>query len=269
MASLNPLVQSSTLVYQSYRREGCPDWMQRCLASVSDWSAQHQFDYQIIGDEIFELNPQWFNQKIGSRTPILSDLARLKYAEYALKTYHRVIWLDADVFIFAPEHFKLPDADYLFGEERWVQPQKKGSKLKWKVFKNVCNALCMFRREQPFLSFYIHASERVIRHANPDFIAPQMIGPKLLSALHNIINLPTTTQLGSASPHMLTDLANGAGPALNHMMSAPVSQPCVALNLCKSLIDTQAYDQEVITPSRLNKAMDTLCAIGPLGTPCT
>ena len=252
---------SRTLVYQSYRAEPWPQWMKRCLNSVQYWANNKGYDYRLIGDEFFTLNPGWFNQKVGPRLPILSDLARLLYAQDALNQYDRVIWLDADTFIFSPETLTFPDESYLFGRERWIQQDVRKSK-RLKVYRSVCNALCLFTKGNPFLPFYIHAIQQIIQQIDPLKIAPQLVGPKLLSALNHAFPLPTTLLVGSASPLLLHDLANGTDIILNRFEAALDQQLCAALNLCGSLINHDSLLNEGV----VEKAQDRLLNLQrPLG----
>ena len=103
----------------------------------------------------------------------------------------------------------LPDG-YLFGRELWVQPDPRG---RLQVRGNVHNALAAFAPDNPFLAFYIDAAERILRrHQGPP--VPQIIGPKLLTALDNMLGLPGSWAVGMASPRVVADLAAGGGPAL-------------------------------------------------------
>lgn len=255
---------SSTLVFQSHHSLE-DDWLKRCVESVKSWSQLQGFDYQWMGDEFFEINPHWFNEKVRGRGPILSDLARLRYSQRMLKSYTRVIWFDADIFLFKPLEFLIPSQSYLLGRECWVQPHKKGLRFGWKVYRNLCNAFLMFERENPLLDYYLHACERIIQHADPNWIAPQMIGPKFLTALNSISPLYFTDQIGSASPHLLRDLAQFSTgenqhdlPALEQMRQTLGHIQCCGLNLCGSLVGHPAYDSTLINPTLLSRAMDAL-----------
>jgi hypothetical protein len=253
-------MNSTTLVYQSFREYNIPSWIQSCLDSVKNWAILKGFDYHKSGDEFFDDIPVWFRAKVGTRMPILSDWARLFYAQNALHSYQRVIWLDADVFLFAPHAFQLPDESYAFGHERWVQPHKKGLRYGWKIYKNVCNAFCLFQRGNSFLDFYLHACERTIHRVHPDFIAPQIIGPKFLSAIHHSFQLPLTQQLGSASPYLISDLAHHdiSDKSAYHAMRTHLDTPCVALNLCHSLLGDECHRSKRIDEELINQAMQSL-----------
>jgi len=233
------------------------------------------YAYQLEGDELFERNPRWLNEKLQGRGPIKSDIARLLWAREALAQHERVLWLDADVFIFMPERFDplsrleasgpplLPEwGRALFGLERWVQPHKKGPRFGWRVYQNVCNALCLFERGAPMLDFYLQSALGVIERVDPQFIAPQLIGPKLLSAQHNLSPLRVTSQLGSASVDLLIELALGEGQALDtfreRVAQDAAEERCVALNLCASLLGQRSQAGELLSEARLMEAIEAL-----------
>jgi len=241
-----------TLVFQSYR-EKMPQWMRLCQRSVQDWTQSQGYDYRYIGDEIFSRNPPWFNQKMDNRLPIKSDLARLLYAKEALKEYSRVVWFDIDCFIFAPTHVSLHHCPYLFGQERWIQPHKKG----WKIYKNVCNAFFQFSQDNAFLDFYIDTAIRLGQNIDATCIAPQFIGPKLLSALHSAVTLPISTMVGSASPWLLTECAQNKTYLLKRIAQSIKKEPCGALNLSNSLIED---------PMHIERAMLFLDRYGAIGS---
>jgi len=98
-----------TIVYQSVCPDQIPDWIQTCLESVRAWSRQQNYDYALIGDEIFSIIPDWYWEKTSHQKVIATDLARLLLAKQFLKNgYDRAIWFDADVLIFAPEFLTIP-----------------------------------------------------------------------------------------------------------------------------------------------------------------
>ena len=187
----------------------------------------------------------------------------------ALSSYQRLLWLDADTLIFNVQAFQLPKGLFGFGRERWVQPKEQASKekpRKWKVYRSVCNALCYFERGAPFLDYYIYACQTIIDRADPAFIAPQMIGPKLLTALNNLTPLPLTHCVGSASPHLIVDLSEGEGEALRRYRDdLELDQRCereAGLNLCHSLIGVKTYHGVSMTERHLLNAIDELLKRG-------
>lgn len=279
--------QPSTVVLQSCAFADSPErrpaWLTSCQQSVARWAERSGYSYRLEGDALFERNPAWLNDKLQGRGPIKSDVARLRWARDALTRYERVVWLDADVLIFTPERFKPcallhskaegdrvgarpSSGGFLFGLERWVQPHKKGLRYGWQVYQNLCNALCVFERGNPFLEFYLYSAESIISRIDAEYIAPQVIGPKLLTAQNNLTQLPCTTLLGSASVDLLIDLSEGEGPALTEMVRRldqdPPEERCVALNLCGSLVGRTSHSGERLDEARLESAIHYLLARG-------
>ena len=174
---------------------------------------------------------------------IASDLARLFLLQKKLEQgYDTVIWTDADFLIFNPAKLIVPDQPYSVGREIWVQYDKQE---KLKVYKKVHNAFLMFRHANNFLPFYIETAERLLR-LNQGSVPPQFIGPKLLTAIHNISILPVMETAGMLSPLVVKDLIQGKGRALE-LFSEHSPEPIVAANLCISSCEkNEISDQEMI-----------------------
>ena len=124
------------------------------------------------------------SKKLSGRGPILADLARLLHIRAALEAgADRVIWCDADTLIIDGSWQPSTTTHSRFGEEHWLQRDKLGR---------------LEIRRQPHSQFHdffagiastqllIHTIESMIARVDPDHIAPQMVGPKLLKALHNL-----------------------------------------------------------------------------------
>jgi hypothetical protein len=221
-----------TIVIQSHASDP-PAWLRQCLDSVAGWAAGAGFAHRVAGDEFLARVPADLRARAHGRTQVVADLARLLWAEALLADgWARVIWLDADVCVFAPDRLTAAlgaPAGYLLGREAWVQPDTRGRPT---VRRNVHNALLLVQPGNPFLAFYRYAAERVLaRHDGPP--VPQLIGPKLLTALDNMIGLEASWAVGMASPLILRDLAAGGGPALDALAGA-TPEPPAALNLCAS-----------------------------------
>ncbi len=221
----------STIVYQSTSDDGYPAWMERCVASVRGWADARGYAYHRFGDDAFELAPSWCLDKAAGRSPMVMDLVRLLLARDLLGDFARVVWLDADVLIFRPDALLLPDdVSFAFGREVWVQPDAQG---RLKTFRNVHNAICLFTVGNPMLDFYIHAATEILRRLDGGG-TPQLIGPKLLTALHNIVGFPLIDAVGGFSPAVLRAVADGGGPALD-LLLRETPAPLAAANLCASL----------------------------------
>ena len=98
----------------------------------------------------------------------------------------------------------------------------------------------MFRRGNVFLDFYIDAAERLLRRNNGP-MPPQFVGPKLLTALHNVVQCPVLETAGMLSPPVVADLLAGGGDALTRFRDeSPV--PVAGANLCASLLADAGFD---------------------------
>jgi len=234
---------SSTLVIQScsvLQRQG---WQGVCLQTAQAWAAQQGHDYRFIGDEIFDLVPTWYMDKVGTKLPVATDYARLLLLQQALKEgYGQVLWLDADVVVFDPALQLEFAGTCAFGQEGWVQPGKRGFELR----RNVSNALCVFRQGCVVLPFLLHTVASLVHRVDAAHIAPQFVGPKLLNALHPLCNFALLPQVGALSPPVVDELYRGEGPALA-LLRAGCAKPLQAANVCASLVDAESAAAVVAT----------------------
>ena len=115
-----------------------PDWVNQCMTSVADWSLRQGYHYHCIGDELFEWVTPELRAKLHDRTPILSDLARLRWIEAELAVRGGlVVWIDADTLVVDPT-WRTPDSTHtFFGEECWVQSTTEGT---WRAYQSPHNA---------------------------------------------------------------------------------------------------------------------------------
>ncbi len=225
----------NTLILQSHRQPLPAKWFQECLNSVHNWSESNNFDYKFIGDELFEYVSDSILEKTKMQRVIATDLARLKALKsFLAEGYETVVWCDADFLIFLPEKLHLPNEKYAVGREVWVQNAKINSK-KLTAHVKVHNAFMMFKKGNSFLDFYIDTAERLLIN-NIGSMPPQFIGPKLLTAIHNVAQCPVLESAGMLSPLVIKDIANGGGSALD-LFQQKSSQPMAAANLCSSLFE--------------------------------
>ena len=245
----------ATLVIQSHRDPLPFEWLRLCLDSVTSWAQDNRFEIRFIGDELFDLVEPDLFEKIGAQTVIASDLARLKILQQGLvEGFDRVIWCDADFLIFDPAQFLLPDTDFAVGRELWVQ---RDNSAKLRTYKKVHNAFLMFRRGNHFLDFYCDAAERLLR-LNQGRMAPQFIGPKLLTALHNIIQCPVMEAAGMLSPLVMRDLIEGQGAALSLLRQQSPSA-LAGVNLSSSLTEGEGFSEaemEILIKQLMLKGME-------------
>lgn len=220
----------TTCVLQSHRSPLPHAWLARCLKSVSDWARSRGFSYHFLGDELFDALPEDLVQRTDLSPVIKSDLARLRVAQAWLGEYDTVIWLDADVWVVAPDHLDVPVGQSCVGRENWVQRDNQG---KWRNFRKVHNAAMVFHRGDSLLAFYADTAERLLR-ANQAAMPAQFIGPKLLSSLHNTAQLSVWESVGMMSPWVGLDLLGASDGRALKMMREAHQTPVAALNLCSS-----------------------------------
>lgn len=239
----------STLVIQSHRTPLPFNWLERCLESVRQWSSNNRFEYQFLDDQLFSVLPDDLQEKLSDKKVVASDLARLITLRNALNNgIETVVWLDADFLIIEPDKFTLPDEPYAVGREVWVQPDEKD---RFKTFKKVHNAFLMFRQGNSFLEFYIETAERLLRQ-NTGGIPPQFIGPKLLSALHNIAQLPVLESAALLSPSVIKAINGGGGEALELFNQQSLAKMAGA-NLC-----TSSCEKGELTSSEIEHVINVL-----------
>ncbi len=219
------------LVLQSCSPAQRHSWMGECLASVERWSAANGYQYRFVGDEIFDLVPDWYRAKVTAKLPVATDYGRLVLMRDALAAgFREVIWFDADLVIFDPSLSLDFEGTCAFGQEVWVQ--KPGMRLETR--RNVHNAVCVFRQGCPVLPFLLHTVESLIRRVDPDRIAPQIVGPRLLNALHPLADFALLPQIGALSPEVISDVIAGQGPALE-LLRRESRVPMQAANLSASV----------------------------------
>ena len=250
---------SSTLVIQSHTSPLPYPWLEACLQSVRQWSSNNRFDYRFVGDELFDFVAEDLLQKTAQQKVIATDLARLYAAQQALQqNYETVIWLDADTLVFDSRSFSLHDEQYAVGREVWLQQNEKG---RTRVYTKVHNAFLQFRRDNRFLEFYIETAEKLLRKNSgaegEQFTAPaQFIGPKLLTALHNVVQLPVQETAAMLSPLTVQALLSGNEALIGRYNKASYVSPC-AVNLCSS-----SCDRGELTDSDMENVIELLLGQG-------
>jgi len=228
-----------TTVVRSYRTEAVPDWISTCLGSVRNWATDQGWTYRFVGDEILDLLPATYRANARGCLPILTDLGRLLLARQCLADgAERVIWMDADLLVFDPGRLHIDVTDeFAFGREVWVQPGADG---RLRVYRNVHNAIAVFTAGNSFLDFYVHACEQIVGRLSTGG-PPQIVGTKLLTALHNIIGFTLIDEVAMFSPAVVRDLHAGGGEALRRLAEASPVSPRAA-NLCSSLVGEGAEE---------------------------
>lgn len=245
---------TDTIVIQSHKPTPGA-FVEAALSSVRRWAEQCGYDYKCMDDALFDHVPEWCIEAANGRMQMVTDIARLIWMQNLLDDgWQRVVWLDADVYIFRPDmmNVDVPDG-YAFGHEDWVQLGPNG---RLRIHRNVHNACLIFTPVgRVTLDFYLQSALSLLRQAGPD-VPPQFVGPKLLTALHNTVGFPLNHAVGMASPLVLQDLANGGGAALDLLLgNRDVS--LAALNLCASLMGS-TVDGVPITETLMTDAIKHL-----------
>lgn len=217
--------------------QSCPagergGWLGQCLASVEHWATRRGYDYRFCDDALFNWLPAELRRKTAAQPVIASDLARLAWMQATLDNgAAAVVWLDADVYVSRPADLDLPSADFAPGREVWVQRDGHGLRS----YRKVHNAALLARRGTPVLPYYRRAAEQILRAHRPGYMVPQLLGPKLLTALHNIAPFEVWESVGMLSPAVAGDLLTGGGQALERFMADSGAWPA-AINLCRSSV---------------------------------
>lgn len=243
-------------VIQSHRQPLPATWYQICIDSVRDWAARHGYDYRWFDDDLFQLLPSELQLKTADRQVVAADLARLRALRQSLEQgYEKVVWIDADTLVLAPERLHLPDGDHGFGREIWVQQaggdarSQRAGRLR--VYNKIHNAFMTFSRGNRLLDFYSYAAERLVLRHRGDMV-PQLVGPKFLATLHNLLDLQVVEEAGVMCPLVAAELLghmpdHGAVDRyLERMSVAPA-----ALNLCGSMVRSEQLsdrDMERLIP---------------------
>lgn len=237
-------------VLQSHRTPLPAAWYEVCTASVQRWAEHRGYDYRWIGDELFDSLSAELNQKTLGQRAIAADLGRLHALQQSLAAgFDTAVWIDADVIVLAPERLELLDCGHAFGREVWVQGQGGD----WRVYAKVHNAFMQFAAGDRLLATYLYLAERILsRHQG--VLVPQLIGPKLLATLHNLLDFPVLETAGVLSPPVVRDLLAGAGPALELFRARSACAPA-AVNLCGSLVAAGELADEEIA-----QVIEGLCA---------
>ncbi len=213
------------------------------MAGVASWAENSRFEYVCYGDEFFDALPVWYRQKLVGRGPILADLARLIHMKSALQEgCEAVIWCDADTLVIDPSWQPITPSHSIFGHELWLQQGKSGH---LEIRKQPHNAYLMFTATSPVLDFLIHTVESIIHRADPEHIAPQMVGPKLLKALNTFADFDLEHAAGAMSPMLLDALLSGDSEITSYFKEAQLSPPKL-MNLCASLVGSDDLDVEKV-----------------------
>ena len=195
-----------------------PLWQSQCLSSVREWCAQQGYRYQFLGDELFD------------RVPNLESEGGT------------ALWLDADTLVVDASWAPNTEVSVCFGEEYWLDTDSRG---RLKVFKQPHNAFMLFAADNTVLPFLHQVAHSIIERADSAAISPQMIGPKLLKALHSLADFPLCPEAGALSPVLASELVHGCGPAIDAVRESHRPKTCL-WNLCGSLAGEERHESNLL-----------------------
>jgi hypothetical protein len=230
-----------TVVFQSYRTNNVPHWIVRCMESVRQWAALRDHEYRFYDDDIFDLLPSWYRNALNGRMLPMADLARLKAAGKLLSEgIDRVIWIDADIVVFDPHSLFIDARDgFAVCPEIWIRKQWGAPVSE----RRVNNAVLVFDRGNPFLDFYMYATEARVR-SGTSILTDWAVGPEFLTALNAVLPLPCIDGVGLFSPLVLHGIANEDAKWVERY-SRDFGRKVYAANLCGSAANKQIDDVSV------------------------
>lgn len=209
------------------------------MESVRRWAEAQRLSYQFVGDELLGMPPEWFRQKAGRYTTIITDLARLLcIRQYFSTGADRVLWIDADVVIFRPDSLRIdPDLSYAYSKEVWCwKDEKRGIKTLLKIN----NAACLFRSTPAGLH---HLNEYIddclsILEQTQKVRDHTLIGTRYLTA-KGFARLPILPGFGLLSPTVMNAILSGDNEVLARFAQQH-GDPICAANLCNFFRSTSA-----------------------------
>lgn len=248
-----------TIVYQSFRTHDVPAWLERCMESVRTWARRRDYDYRFYDDELFDLAPRWYRDRVQHHVLPVTDLARLVAArDLLIEGYERTMWIDADVLVFAPDRFDVDlEGDHCFCRETWLGVNGMG----YTPFPGVNNAVTSFQGGAGVVEPYIAAVER--RALSPVAFHPQQAGTQLLGEMHLASPLALRHDVAMISPGMHDDFAHDCADALGEYARAHGARSAAA-NLCGSFRN-RVHDGIALDDAGLGRSVDFLLASPRLG----
>ena len=225
-----------------------PDgWLAECLGTVREWCVAQGFEYQFLDDALFEKSPPPCGISYKA-TPILADLAVHLLGSTWRKGVSPSGWMLTRCFRSSLD--SRPGA----GSELWravLEKSESGDiRAPAQCFHDVPG-------RQPRIAFLHHVAHSMIARVDPAAIAPQMVGPKLLKALHNLASFHLHPEAGALSPGMAEELVAGGGPLSQRYRAAARAQTKM-WNLCGSLAGQGRHRSNLETLTRQPELFDLL-----------
>lgn len=258
-----------TIILQSYRNNGIPAWLQRCMQTVRHWAKANGYHYTFVDDALFDHVPSRFRAPAPLSLLPLTDLARLGLLREKLASgYARAVWVDADVVIFRPHDFHIPTpSGAMLCHEIWTQRDGQGE---IHHTRNINNAVMVFDRGHPLLDFLHHAAIELFSHLGPERIHATTIGTDFLTRLGRIYPIRLLTQVACLSPLLVHAVSTGEPSALLQEHAARFGHPFHAANLCRAKHEegtqqSAASRKDSLDPGQLLDVVERIIASGGTG----
>ena len=237
-----------TIVYQSFRTDNVPAWIDACMATVRGWAERQGFAYRFWDDRFFDLVPPELRVRASVHKCLLTDYARIVAARDLLaEGYDRAIWVDADAVVFNPDKFAIAiTSGHAFCREVWHDLTLFGRPY----FKlTVNNSVSVFCRDEKLIDLYLKEAAAILRGNQP--LSAVSIGTEWLHKRQAQTPSPLLTNVGIFGPEMmyryLQDDARYLCPYLRYQTS-----PVYAANLCNSKLGTAYKFAGSSTPWKLD-----------------
>jgi hypothetical protein len=220
----------STIVFQSFRTRDVPRYITACLTSVRTWAQGAGYTYQFLDDRFLDLVPSWYRQKAGPFLCVVADLARLLQARNLLSQgFEQVIWMDADLIVFAPDRLRLPQTrGFQYCRETWLCRTPEGALF---PVHKINNSVCTFGPDSlGHLDTYIDQCLAWVRDS-PGLSSGLEVGTNLLSQSQSLFE--NIRNIGIISPILLEAILRDEQDVLARY-SAWHGGPVFAANLCNA-----------------------------------
>lgn len=203
------------------------------MDSVAQWASASGWDYECLDDRFFDFVPPEIRTKCAGNIYALTDICRLVWIARKLdEPYDRVVWADADLLIFSPQHLMLAgDSNHGFAREIFLHLNADRSVT---PVHGLNNALMYFTAGSPMLKHYLDASWQVISAAQPGGIPRTALGPHLLSFIAESHPVNLIEGVGLLTVAIMREIATGQSPMFE-LIQRLSERPLGAANLCHFL----------------------------------
>ena len=198
------------------------------MASVRSWADASGHDYQFADDSSFALAGPDYLARAQGNVRTITNLTRLILVRDALAAgYDEAIWMDADIFVFAPARFVIPSPPtYAFARETWISHWQDDI---WIASSGVNNSTLVFKRGEPDLQFLIDAIFHIARHR--PLRGNYQVGGDVVRGLWSSLDFATLEHVGMFSPDIVRALDGKVLPLLKAQARYHGSEVHAA-NLC-------------------------------------